>query len=371
MSKNLIEYSSYLFDLIVKDALVLNKDKMRVAKNINKDDLVNEIKVFRDISVEKIINILPGVKIVGISLREKQIILLTGIKDKVSNSELILVEGLGITLVEPHTGHFLALVKDAKLKLNDSLPPGFFDEYIFSQQDDVKYTGHSLQDLMQCIEPFFLFEIAQDSLLYCREHSDIGQIICSFFPAFFVLPLDLLAPSFQNLMISGGNFLRSENVFNSLTSAHWRHSFLELYRCIEALYSLPRAITLRNKLNLKVAGAAIAKACYSELGWKRKEEDSIRRLFKLLPNSIAMSSKVEEIDLFSSYNLDFSTPESGLNSYEKLGELVYRVRNSLVHHLELDDEFIPQNENDWLLILGFMLSAVEKIYATYDVELQC
>lgn len=371
MSKNLIEYSSYLFDIIVKDALVLTKDKMRVAKNVDKDSLVKEIKDFRDIAVEDINYILPGVKIAGVSLREKQFILLVGINDKVLKSDLTSVETLGITLMEPHTGHLLALVKDAKLNRNDSHPPGFYEENIFSQQDDVTYKGHSLQDLILCIEPFLLFEIAQDSLLYCRNHRDVGQIVCSFFSDFFVLPFDNLAPLFQNLLITGGCYLRSENIFNSLTSAHWRHSFLELYRCIEALYSLPRAITLRNKLNLKVGGAAVAKACYSELGWKRKEEDSIKRLFKLLPNSTAISAKIEMIELFSSSKLDFSTPEIGLNSYEKLGELVYRLRNSLVHHLELDDEFIPQNENDWLLILGFMLSAVEKIYATYDVELQC
>lgn len=371
MSKNFIEYSTHLFNLITSDATLPTKGQMRVAKNPDKAAFRREVQDFKGLVVEDVSYAVPGVKIAGISLRDKHLILITSIRELLSTPVLTSLEELGISLVDTHTGIFLAVVKDASLKRNDTLPAEYYEENIFSQQDDRTYNGHSLQDLEKCIEPFSLFEIDQNSLLYCRDHRDVGQLICTFVPALRVLPLEPLAPSFQDLLIKGGHHLRNENVFNSLTSAHWRHSFLELYRCIEALYSLPRAISLRDKLKIPLSGATVAKACYGELGWKRKEEDSIKRIFQLLPNSIAVATKIENVELFIGHNLNFSSDEFGRKSYEKLGELVYRIRNSLVHHLELDDEFIPLNDKDWLLILRFLISAIKNIYSTYDSELIC
>lgn len=370
MSKNFIEYSTHLFDVIVEDTVLDTKTKMRIGKDPDPSIFQKEVLDFKDIRVECLDYVLPGVKLAGISLREQQLLLLTGIIEKLPDNIVEQIENHGINLIQPHTGHLLALVKDAKLTRNENHESGFYEENIFSQQDDTSYNGHSLADLKLCIEPFLLFEVGQDSLVYCMEHRDVGKVVCSFIPTFFVLPVNALAQSFQDLLITGGPYLRRENVFNSLTSAHWRHSFLELYRCLEALYSLPRALNLKKKLNLTATGVSVAKACYAELGWKRKEEDSIKKLFKLLPDSIALSTGIVNITIFSSYIFDFTSLDNTNDSYEKLGEYVYKVRNSLVHHLEVEEEFIPQSDSDWVLMISFLISAVKSIYSTYECELR-
>lgn len=371
MSRNLIEYASHLFNLMIGEANVPTRDKMRIAKNPDRDILQQELQDFQSISVEEVNYIVPGAKMAGISLRERHLVLITGISDFLSDSILKELEEVEISLVLPHTGVLLALVKDAFLRRNETLSEEYYEENIYYQQDDLHYSGHSLSDLIKCIEAFSIFEINKNSLLYCRNHRDVSQYICSFFQNFRALPLDPLLLSFQHLFVNGCSHLRNENIFNALTSAHWRHTFLELYRCIEALYSLPHAISLRDKLKIPYTGAEVAKACYGELGWKRREEESLKRIFQLMPNRIALKTDITNVELFENSTFDFSDNGAGKKNYEKIAELIYKIRNSLVHHLETTDEFIPFEEKDWIIIINFLLSTIDYIYSTYDHELIC
>jgi hypothetical protein len=209
---------------------------MRVAKNKDKEAFKEELKDFFQLSIEETGYVVPGKKIAGISLSKRQMLLIANINEYLHGNVVDSLNAAKISIIEPHVGIFLVLVKDAGLGKDESKGEAYYDENIYSQQDDVAYDGHPYEDLRKCVEAFTLFEVDQDSLLYCSAHREIAQFVCSFFPEFRALPLDSLLPFYQDLLLDGGLYLRKENIFNSLTSSHWRYSFLDLYRCIEALY---------------------------------------------------------------------------------------------------------------------------------------
>ncbi|WP_213063948.1 hypothetical protein, partial [Escherichia coli] len=95
---------------------------------------------------------------------------------------------------------------------------------------------------------------------------------------FVTLPLSkATVDKLKNLFVCNEK-IPQDNIFLSLTSSHLKHCYLELYRCIEWLYVIPRSRRLKGVIQFPRPAYELALHCIDELSWRRKEEDSLAKI---------------------------------------------------------------------------------------------
>ncbi|MNF89680.1 hypothetical protein D3C84_722130 [compost metagenome] len=153
-----------------------------------------------------------------------------------------------------------------------------------------------------------------------------------------------------------------------MTSTHYKHAFLELYRCIESVYTLPRALSLKSKTGLTIAGHLVAKICIEELGWRRKEEDSLFRVLSLMPISYLQPLALSRLPHNNSADWDFTVPEAEGKGIESLAKFIYKLRNQMVHQFDAENEITISND-DWSILIELLIAIINYIFVQYAGEL--
>lgn len=223
------------------------------------------------------------------------------------------------------------------------------------------YQGHELATVMSWFEDVSVYKYDRTSRFYDARSSLIAAILGGAIPA-FRSPLmdDTLAAKL--LALANLPNVNPENVYLALTSQHWKHAFIEVYRLVEALYYLPWVLDLRAANSTTQSGLSMARQCRSFLEWREREEPSIRKLFGLLPDTVVIRPDLTNSSPFS----DIAPAEitSGI-----VAERIYKVRNQLIHQedyeersrLNIDDDF-------WPVSLDFMIDISMRLYATYAAD---
>jgi len=164
--------------------------------------------------------------------------------------------------------------------------------------------------------------------------------------------------------------LIEENLFKAMETPLLKHAFLEIYRTLEFVFTLPRANALLEQL--KLAGGKIdmkildfARHCHKQLGWNRVERDSIKKLFR----------EYSSVNYASFFSLPPKcTPFAGLtaalltasaddqNAYvEKVADKFYQLRNQVAHQF-WPDEVLNCTDSDWQELIEFTLGCVSYFY---------
>lgn len=158
--------------------------------------------------------------------------------------------------------------------------------------------------------------------------------------------------SFRRICLEGHISISYENLFYSFVSFSWRHSFLDIYRCIERLFSVPFWLKFyqdiyNNSDTEKKSFQDFMASLKENTGWKPIEENALGKLFEELSGSTYEPLK--------------SVRE---NKSEKDFKFIYNLRNSIVH-FGPDHKGINLNDQDWNTIIKVCLDIVRELYGKY------
>ncbi|MFM8296427.1 MAG: hypothetical protein ACKN9E_18025 [Microcystaceae cyanobacterium] len=141
-----------------------------------------------------------------------------------------------------------------------------------------------------------------------------------------------------------------ENLLYSFVSFSWKHCFLDIYRCLERLFSIPKFKKIYNTIIEKkdlLNFQDFATLCEEEISLKLREEETLE---KLLNGEEKITQRLERSE--SSY------------------KFIYKLRNSIVHFRASQETIVPNDDDDrWNIIISVCLRLVLKLYAQYQAYL--
>ncbi len=254
---------------------------------------------------------------------------------------------------------FVFLCPLLKLKVKDDISSQKISNDLLFQQDDPLYGGHSIEELISYFEPVTIFRLDDLSTNLSNSFMSCTYFLMSSCNMLITLPLaDETISKLRSIFIKDIK-IPKDNVFLSLTSSHLKHCFLELYRCIEWLYVIPRARRLKGAIAYQKPAFELAVHCIDELSWRRKEEDS---LAKIISDTLFEYERVclnlAGCSLFKNIDLDSAS----------IAKHLYSFRNQFVHQFEYHKEKEYLSE-DLVQAVDFIADLILHAYDLYDVDI--
>jgi hypothetical protein len=143
-------------------------------------------------------------------------------------------------------------------------------------------------------------------------------------------------------------------LFRAVTAPHWPHAFLELYRCVERLFSVPYLQSLARALDVEVG--VLGTHVGDHLKWRPKEDEALIRLIKSSPS----------LDLSAVHELISKEPPRQGPGAEAVGKFIYNVRNSIAHFRAGGSAVTI----DWMKLTEHMVVLIGDLYTDYGVHLR-
>jgi hypothetical protein len=254
---------------------------------------------------------------------------------------------------------FVFLCPSLKLKIREDVLPQEISNNILFQQDDALYQGHYIPELIDYFEPLTIFRLDDLSADFNRSFLSSAYYLLSSCQDVITLPLASETIDKLRALFIKKVKIPKDNVFLSLTSSHLKHCFLELYRCIEWLYVIPRSRRLKGVIQYSRPAYELAVHCIDELSWRRKEEDSLSRIVTdVLQNYEDVSFKLVGCGLFNGVNIDS----------EGIAKHLYSFRNQFVHQFEARKEKDVLNEH-LIEVIDLIADFIIHAYDLYDVDI--
>lgn len=311
----------------------------------------------------------------------------------ISGLDGIELDNEGFEYIELNSGLFTLFTSVGLAELSSKIQV-MFENFIYlgDHNEGVRYID--FQDLIQHYKPLRVFLIKKDqpvidfdlkqlacyvALEYYREDYQQKREIHSYI-------FDLLKNANKNISL-----LRLPKCLS--LSGEPYILFMELYRMLERLYSVPTVFALRDKLSIdEECPWMIFKIVEETTGWRKKEKDGLISLLNLL-DDIILTKALNEIlsnhhKNFDSKNYelkksnlerlqsDNSTDEEAIKiTKEELKECVvklsadyiYMVRNSYVHYRDALDLHLTNEQINALCkaILTLLNPIYDKLFPPY------
>ena len=112
-------------------------------------------------------------------------------------------------------------------------------------------------------------------------------------------------------------------MFRALTATHWEHAFLEMYRCLERLFSIPYARDLARSASYGPSAGTMAELASIHLNWRPREDEAIVKVLSLVQNSQTLS------DITAA--LQAGGAATSGSPAERAGRQIYGARNAIAH----------------------------------------
>jgi len=154
-----------------------------------------------------------------------------------------------------------------------------------------------------------------------------------------------------------------ENVYLSLTGAHWKHVFLEIYRVLERLYYFGWMHRLKHSLGISISEFSLFQNCNIDLKWKGTELDSIMNLLAVVPKTALGSLDITRI---TSIELKIDSTDDHSSVMRKFGSMIYAVRNSCVHLGDLNIKPVNVTSEGWPMLVEAMYRIVLYLYREHS-----
>jgi len=254
---------------------------------------------------------------------------------------------------------FVFLCPVLEMKIKEGTSAQVISNDLLFQQDDPLYKGHYIPELVNYFEPVTILRLDDVSTNFHNSVLSCSYYVVSSCRKLITLPLAIeTVDKLKSLFVKDVK-IPKDNVFLSLTSSHLKHCFLELYRCIEWLYVIPRSRRLKGAIDYTKPAYELAIHCIDELSWKRKEEDSLAKIISdLLMTYEDVSFKLVGCALFKDVRL---------NS-ESIARHLYSFRNQFVHQFEARKEKSVINE-DLVDAIDLISDLIIHAYELYDTDI--
>lgn len=365
MARKMIDYVRYVFDTLSEGISIQSLIDAKISPP-NREAAPALFEQFLRLRVSEPEYLINNIRLHEITCESTRYIAFTNLL--VSEGALPVLKSEGIVRVDANPALLLASLKDMSVRRVCSVNLQELEQNVLSQQEDsAEYIGHDLEELLDFFEPVVFFEIMPDSIYSSRLVNEVAYYVASYSRELINPKLEPFLVEFRSLLSHDGSFMK-QNIFWSMTSTHYKHAFLELYRCVESVYTLPRALSLKSKTGLTLAGHLVAKICIEELGWRRKEEDSLFRVLSLMPVSRLQLLALSRLPYVNSADWDFNLPETNSKGIESLARFIYKLRNQMVHQFDAENETTITND-DWSVLIELLISVIDYIFVQYAAEL--
>lgn len=251
--------------------------------------------------------------------------------------------------------------------------------------DDAAYEDTSFDQLEEYYEQFEVYAIAKNTALDDDERPVFWSsfIVAAFggVGAISYLTDDALE-QIMTLYNEAHWHFTIDNARTAVASSHFKHCFIEFYRCLEWLYSLPRAIAVKRELGLTEPATKLARTFSKELGWRRTEKDSLTLLLRdaeihsyptpqlarcllAAPEPEPVANAGEAMGAGTEFDKKHNKWKSELRN--TVASRLYQIRNQFVHQFEQDDieEVSKEAEPELIHLLCWLCV---KLYRTYSPE---
>ena len=263
---------------------------------------------------------------------------------------------------EENGGIFIALVSELKIPVRNIIKSEEVLEVFYNTEEN-KPEDYDYEAISKFFESIQIYKITNEFIFIDPRYNQeelwrLSVLFVSLLSSLIeedTLPINLLnftdetKEMFIKVCLEGNSSLSYENLFYSLTSFSWKHSFLEIYRCIEWLFEIVFLILFYRKIQIQYNDLTFSdfNLLFKEsIGWKPKEEDALEKLFEQLDQ--------EKLDCIKSI-----TGHQSAHSY------IYQLRCSIVHFSpdpRRQVSFQNLKDQEWNTIIKFCLMAVQELY---------
>ncbi|RLB87159.1 MAG: hypothetical protein DRH26_16160 [Deltaproteobacteria bacterium] len=384
MASSIIECASNPFKILADKIGISPDSKARILPD---DRYPNDTERLKSSRLKNSQEFAYGVKIHKISgLKDEKFLLICGMRDLFEDIGSHPLLNYGSVETYQYPSIFLRTLKDSSINFNITADDESLKENFFGQFEDSKYVGHDFEEVRECFEGFAVFLLDDDSILWDVSNKTLFCLILIGSKIKHLSHSGELLSLIESKIIEYSEVLPLDNLTMTLTSHHWEHAFFESYRVIEKLYSLPRALDLKNNLNLQnITAAEIAYRCNKDLGWRRIERDSIERLFRLVPINIIGGQNFFNTNIVNKYvklsrtvrvmdNGAERILEENISDKDKMANIaffIYAVRNQLVHYFEFkeDSEYLI-TDKDFKMLVTVIWKIIFFLYKEFKDELK-
>jgi hypothetical protein len=246
------------------------------------------------------------------------------------------------------TPAFLALAVSELNLVPTASPIEIFDNIDSSFLGEDGYEGHELEDVAKLFPDVSIFKLNEDADSSRSIWRSMGVLLSAFYGQGPIELSEEALKSLKELYEAGSNHVPFRIIVQGQLAMTWSGLFLELYRAIEQLYSVPKLTNLTDEWASPKPFYELAELLENQLGWRPKEEDALRELIESCGGSL----------------LDMLTSELCPNAENKakaVAKAIYKKRNSLVHFRSAMPEQDYSTEQ-WNNRIYLMIKLVSKLY---------
>lgn len=352
MSRNKIEMSTYIFDRIHAAALASDPHYLADQKKrwLARKDLAD-----LSLMTTAIVSVLTlGAKTFAVAIRD-------GDDNYFCFSGLAVPEQLPVNLEEAEAtpGLFASVVFCGELQATATASQArdILEQRYYGHDD---YNGHDLAEVLPLFPKlYFVKVIGGASAPYLERLERVaGTYLAAGYPGH---PLEIdnnLRLRLIALFEAGAETIPFSLPLQGLLSYSWPALFLDLYRCLEQLYTTLKLRSLVEKMPHTGSLADLAYLLEEELQWRPREQDALNSI-------LALSSEETRAQIFSAFKME--VPESADYPSSKCAKSIYKLRNSHVHFRPaMKAELKPSDQ--WNEIVIAMCDAVDDVYEALGVE---
>ena len=352
MSRNMIEANESIFKVLADfveskiDVPISKKNKRCIKTN------PQEKKWLQELNITNKQLILPNFQTASFEFDSNKYFVAFGLPNQEISEEVL-------QSVELNAGIVTALLSELKISLNQKASPYDIANEIFYESKD-KIIEYDFSVIANFYEPFSVYQIQKNSPFISQD--DINFLRLS---GFYTLKTSQLVAlnfyretrdQFEKIFFEGSTNIPYENLLLSLVSVSGKHSFLEIYRCIERLFSISFLENFHQKFRIPDSLRNFSSELESYIGWKPKENEAINKLIDDSPE--------EASELLREIKKIIDGTEEG-----KCGDLIYKIRNSIVHFRPATQP-IQLDDKHWDMLIRASLYIVEHWYNHYHEHLK-
>lgn len=246
------------------------------------------------------------------------------------------------------TPGFLALAVSELNLVPKASPIEVFDTIESSFKGEDGYEGHELEDVAKLFPDVSIFKLNEDSDSSGSIWRSMGVLLSVFYGQGPIELSDEALNSLKELYESGSSHVPFRNIVQGHLAMTWSGFFLELYRAIEQLYSVPKLTNLTDQWASPKPFYELAELLENQLGWRPKEEDALRELIESCGASL--------LDMLAN-----ELCPNAENKAQAVAKAIYRQRNSLVHFRPAMPEQ-DYSTQQWNNRISLMIKLVSELY---------
>jgi len=387
MSRNMKEANKHIFSVLTKfveksDTSVELPEGTRFIKT---DE--DEKEWLKKSLIDEKYSVLPALKVSSLKFGGKKYFIVIGWESPGDSTEIL-------THIPLNAGLVTALIYKLNIPVRRGIDPlSIVNEVLFEYKEGTEdYSGHGFDLIINFFEPFHVYEIKEDSPI---EKSDMlriaGHFICENKDRLFLPFSSETICKFEKLFMEGIPGIPYENLLLSLTSIHWKFSFLDIYRCIERLFPVVSLNALHQSIECPVSLFHFSEEVEEKIRWRPKESEAINILLKEIPDEVrellqevktsldgtpkgeigsSFSEQINKInkmllkelpDEIRRFLEEMKTSLDGTPKGE-IGSFFYKIRNSIVHYRASTPIYAPGNEADWDKLIKAGLAVIDYWY---------